>query len=174
MTQDDYFFLEVNPRLQVEHGITEIICGVDLVEIQIRIARGESIADIPLHRRGVALEARLCAEDPDQGFLPSPGRIALFEPALGPNIRVDSGVMTGSVISADFDSLIAKVIASGEDRAEVIARLSCALRDLELVVEGGATNKGYLLDILASDAFRRGGVKTVECRRCGLGRTRKA
>ena len=160
LTGDDFFFLEVNPRLQVEHGITEIIAGIDLVELQIRIARGESIGNIRIQRRGIALEARLCAEDPDEGFLPSPGRIALFEPALGPNTRIDSGVTTNSVISSDFDSLIAKVIASGDDRAEVIARLSCALRDLELVVEGGATNKGYLLDILASDDFRAGGVDT--------------
>ncbi len=160
LTGDHFFFLEVNPRLQVEHGITEVIAGVDLVEIQIRIARGESIAGIPIQRRGIALEARVCAEDPDEGFLPSPGRIALFEPALGPNVRIDSGVMTNSAISSDFDSLIAKVIASGDDRAEVIARLSCALRDLELVVEGGATNKGYLLDILASEDFRAGGVDT--------------
>ncbi|MBW2423258.1 MAG: ATP-grasp domain-containing protein [Deltaproteobacteria bacterium] len=160
LTGEDFFFLEVNPRLQVEHGITEEIAGVDLVEIQIRIARGESIADVPIHRRGVALEARVCAEDPDEGFLPSPGRIALFEPALGPNTRVDSGVTTDTVVSSDFDSLIAKVIAVGEDRAEAIARLSCGLRDLELVVAGGATNKGYLLDILASDDFRAGGVDT--------------
>lgn len=160
LTGEDFFFLEVNPRLQVEHGITELIAGVDLVEIQIRIARGESIADIQRENRGLALEARVCAEDPDEGFLPSPGRIALFEPALGPNTRVDSGVTTGAVISSDFDSLIAKVITVGDDRAEMIARLSCALRDLELVVEGGATNKGYLLSILESEDFRAGGVDT--------------
>ncbi|MCP4908573.1 MAG: ATP-grasp domain-containing protein [bacterium] len=160
LTGEDFYFLEVNPRLQVEHGITELIAGVDLVEIQIRIARGESIADIPLVRRGIALEARVCAEDPDEGFLPSPGRIALFEPALGPNTRVDSGVTTDSVIAADFDSLIAKVITVGDDRAEVIARLACALRDLELVVEGGASNKGYLLSILESEDFKAGGVDT--------------
>ncbi|MCA9505335.1 MAG: ATP-grasp domain-containing protein, partial [Myxococcales bacterium] len=160
LTGEDFFFLEVNPRLQVEHGITELIAGIDLVEIQIRIARGESIADIPRHDRGFALEARVCAEDPDEGFLPSPGRIALFEPALGPNTRVDSGVTTNTQIASAFDSLIAKVIAAGDTRADVIARLACALRDLELVVEGGATNKGYLLDILASEDFRRGGVDT--------------
>lgn len=160
LTGEDFFFLEVNPRLQVEHGITELIAGVDLVEIQIRIARGESIADIPRENRGVALEARVCAEDPDEGFLPSPGPIALFEPALGPHTRVDSGVTTGTVISNDFDSLIAKVITVGEDRAEAIARLSCALRDLELVVEGGATNKGYLLSILESEDFQAGPVDT--------------
>jgi len=170
LTGDDFFFLEVNPRLQVEHGITEVIAGIDLVEIQIRIARGESIADIPIQQRGIAIEARVCAEDPDEGFLPSPGRIALFEPALGPNIRIDSGVTTNSVISSDFDSLITKVIVSGDDRAEVIARLSCALRDLELVVEGGATNKGYLLDILASEDFRAGGVDTRWLDRWGADR----
>lgn len=161
LTGEDFFFLEVNPRLQVEHGITELIAGVDLVEIQIRIARGESIAEIPRENRGLALEARVCAEDPDEGFLPSPGPITLFEPALGPHTRVDSGVTTGSVISNDFDSLIAKVITVGKDRNEVISRLSCALRDLELVVKGGATNKGYLLDILESDDFRRGGIDTL-------------
>jgi len=170
LTGGDFFFLEVNPRLQVEHGITELIAGIDLVEIQIRIARGESIADLSIQRRGIALEARVCAEDPDEGFLPSPGRIALFEPALGPNTRIDSGVTTNSVISSDFDSLIAKVIASGDDRAEVIARLSCGLRDLELVVEGGATNKGYLLDILASEDFRTGGVDTQWLDRWGADR----
>ncbi len=80
LTGEDFFFLEVNPRLQVEHGITEEITGIDLVEIQIRIARGESIADIVRHDRGCALEARVCAEDPDEGFLPSPGRIASSSP----------------------------------------------------------------------------------------------
>lgn len=170
LTGEDFFFLEVNPRLQVEHGITELIAGIDLVEIQIRIARGESIAGLEIQRRGIAIEARVCAEDPDEGFLPAPGRIALFEPALGPHTRIDSGVTTNSVISSDFDSLIAKVIASGDDRAEVIARLSCALRDLELVVEGGATNKGYLLDILASDDFRAGGVDTQWLDRWGAER----
>jgi acetyl/propionyl-CoA carboxylase alpha subunit/acetyl-CoA carboxylase carboxyltransferase component len=161
LTDEQFFFLEVNPRLQVEHGITEQIAGVDLIEIQIRIARGESIAHIPRKKLGVALEARVCAEDPDEGFLPSPGRIALFEPALGPHTRVDSGVTTGTVVSNDFDSLIAKVITYAEDRGEAIAKLACALRDFELVVAGGATNKGYLLDILASDDFRAGGVDTL-------------
>ena len=161
LTGEDFFFLEVNPRLQVEHGITELIAGVDLVEIQIRIARGESIAHFPVKRGTIALEARVCAEDPDEGFLPSPGPIALFEPALGPNTRVDSGVTTKTVISSDFDSLIAKVITYGNTRAEVIARLSAALRDLELVVAGGATNKGYLLSILASEDFNAGGVDTL-------------
>ena len=100
LTGESFFFLEVNPRLQVEHGITEEIAGIDLVEIQIRIARGESIGEIPFHREGAAIEARVCAEDPDEGFLPSPGRIALFEPARGPDTRVDSGVTTDTVVSS--------------------------------------------------------------------------
>ncbi|MBW1882751.1 MAG: hypothetical protein JRJ58_04440, partial [Deltaproteobacteria bacterium] len=107
---------------------------------------------------------------PDEGFLPSPGRIACFEPALGPHIRVDSGVTTGTIVSSDFDSLITKVIAFADNREEAIARLSCALRDLELVVAGGATNKGYLLEILASDDFRAGGVDTRWLDRWGTDR----
>ncbi|MFP8875213.1 MAG: biotin carboxylase N-terminal domain-containing protein, partial [Myxococcota bacterium] len=153
-------FLEINPRLQVEHGITEEITGLDLVELQIRIARGESIANLEVREHGVAIEARVCAEDPDAGFMPSPGSIALFDPSLGPRLRLDSGVSGGSTVPADFDSLIAKVIATGETREEARARLVCALRDFQLVVRGGATNKGYLLQLLESDAYRRGAVDT--------------
>ena len=158
---DEFFFLEVNPRLQVEHGITEEITGVDLVQTQIRIARGESIAELDFEERGVAIEARVCAEDPDQGFLPSPGFIARFDPALGPRIRIDSGVTSGTDVSSDFDSLIAKVIAIGDDRDEARARLECALRDFELVVEGGASNKGYLIELLQSADYRKGPVDTT-------------
>jgi acetyl/propionyl-CoA carboxylase alpha subunit len=157
---DDYFFLEVNPRLQVEHTVTEAITGLDLVQLQIRIARGESIADLPAEERGWAIEARLCADDPDAGFQPAPGRIARFDPALGPRVRIDSGVIAGSVIPAAFDSLIAKVIATGDTREDARARLTSALTDFELVVEGGASNKGFLLDVLADPAFRAGAVDT--------------
>ena len=157
---DDYFFLEVNPRLQVEHTVTEAITGLDLVQLQIRIARGEPIADLPAEERGWAIEARLCADDPDAGFQPAPGRIARFDPALGPRVRIDSGVIAGSVIPAAFDSLIAKVIATGDTREDARARLTSALTDFELVVEGGASNKGFLLDVLADPAFRAGAVDT--------------
>ena len=160
-TPEGFYFLEVNPRLQVEHGITEEITGVDLVQLQVRIAEGESIKDLHPVSRGVALEARVNAEDPDQGFLPSPGRIARFDPSLGPRIRVDSGVAAGTVVPPDFDSLIAKVIATGATREEARARLSVALRDFELVVEGGASNKGYILEILADDEYRAGPVDTL-------------
>ena len=168
---DEYHFLEMNPRLQVEHGITEQITGLDLVQTQIRIARGESLTAIVggriVEESGHAIEARVCAEDPDKGFLPSPGRIARFEPALGPWIRVDTGVASGSVVPAAFDSLIAKVIATGETREEARARLVAALADFDLVIEGGATNKGYLAEILDSADFRAGAVDTTWLDRFG-------
>jgi acetyl/propionyl-CoA carboxylase alpha subunit/acetyl-CoA carboxylase carboxyltransferase component len=140
----DYYFLEMNPRLQVEHGITEEITGTDLVQLQIRFA----------------IEARVCAEDPDAGFLPAPGRIGRFDPALGPRLRIDTGVAPGASVPADFDSLIAKVIASGDTREEARARLVCALRDFDLVIEGGSTNKSFLLELLETDAYRAGEMDT--------------
>jgi acetyl/propionyl-CoA carboxylase alpha subunit/acetyl-CoA carboxylase carboxyltransferase component len=157
---DEAHFLEMNPRLQVEHGITEEVTGLDLVELQIRIARGESLAGTRVRERAVAVEARVCAEDPDAGFVPAPGRIARFDPPLGRGIRVDTGVAAGSAVPAAFDSLIAKVIATGATRDEARGRLVAALRDLDLVIEGGATNTGYLIDVLDSAEFRRGGVDT--------------
>ncbi len=159
--EDGFFFLEVNPRLQVEHGITEEIVGIDLVQLQIRIARGESIAELDISERGAAIEARVCAEDPDANFLPSPGRIVRFDPALGPRVRIDSGVLLGTTISSEFDSLIAKVIATGDTREEARARLECALRDFELVIEGGASNKGYLIELLGADEYSSGPVDTT-------------
>ena len=160
VSEEGYYFLEVNPRLQVEHAVTEEITGSDLVRLQIQIARGEPLSYAPVRQRGVAIEARVCAEDPAAGFAPAPGRIVRFDPALGPRIRIDTGVATGSVVPAAFDSLIAKVIASGETREEARARLVCALSDFDLVIEGGATNKGYLAEILDDPEFRSGGVDT--------------
>lgn len=154
-------FLEVNPRLQVEHGITEETTGLDLVELQIRIARGESISAVSPVERGVAIEARLCAEDPAAGFLPAPGRVGRFDAALGPGVRVDSGVVVGSEIPAAFDSLVAKVIATGATRDEARARLAGVLSDLDLVIEGGASNKGYLLGLLEAPVFREGRADTA-------------
>ncbi len=158
----DVFFLEMNPRLQVEHGITEELTGADLVQLMIRIARGERLPEhLGTHEDGYAIEARVCAEDPDAGFLPAPGRIARFDPALGPRLRIDTGVVQGSRVPADFDSLIAKVIATGNTREEARARLVSALRDFDLVIEGGATNKSYLLELLESEDYRRGGNDTL-------------
>ena len=148
-------FLEVNPRLQVEHGLTEELTGVDLVELQIRIGRGEPLPGPCPPSRGAAIEARVCAEDPEADFLPAPGRITRFDPALGRDVRVDTGVSSGCQVPRDFDSLVAKVIGTGANRDEARAALVSALADFELVVEGGATNKGYLLQLLDSDRYRR-------------------
>ncbi len=141
-------FLEVNSRLQVEHTITELIAGCDLVKAQIDIARG-----IPWERpmgglRGHAIEVRLNAEDPERGFLPSPGRIRLFQPPAGPGVRVDSGIREGMTIPAAFDSMIAKVMAWGQTREQARARLLRALAEMQIVVEDGATNKAFLLALL--------------------------
>ncbi|MDJ0785553.1 MAG: carboxyl transferase domain-containing protein [Myxococcota bacterium] len=155
---DDYYLLEMNPRLQVEHGVTEALTGLDLVELQIRIGRGESLADLEIRESGAAMEVRLCAEDPAAGFLPAPGRVARFDPAFGPRLRIDTGVVAGSVVPAAFDSLIAKIIAVGDTREAARARLAAALSDTEVVVEGGTTNRGYLAAILDHADFRAGGV----------------
>lgn len=161
VTTEAFYFLELNPRLQVEHGVTEAVTGWDLVQWQIRIARGEALPAAPPAARGVAIEARVCAEDPDADFMPSPGRVARFEPALGPGLRIDTGVATGADVPAEFDSLVAKVIAHGDDREQALGRLRRGLADLDLVVASGASNKGFLLDVLASDEVRAGTVDTT-------------
>jgi acetyl/propionyl-CoA carboxylase alpha subunit/acetyl-CoA carboxylase carboxyltransferase component len=156
-----FFFMEMNPRLQVEHGITEEITGLDLVELQIRVGRGERLEGLAFQEHGYCIEARVCAEDPDQGFLPAPGRIARFDPASGPHLRVDAGVVQGSTVPSAFDSLIAKVLARGSTREQARSRLSTALRDFDLVISGGATNRGYLLEVLDAPEYRQGGVDTL-------------
>src|SRR4030095_9578945 len=153
-----FYFLEVNPRLQVEHGLTEILTGLDLVKLQLQLARGEALPDTSPDQRGHAIEARVCAEDPAADFAPAPGTIVLFDLPSGPGVRTDTGVALGSSMPAEFDQLIAKVMASAPTRPAALARLSRALEELRLVVAGGATNKGLLLDLLRSAPLRRGGV----------------
>ena len=143
-----FAFLEVNTRLQVEHPITEATTGVDLVKAQILVAGGGSLEGAKPAELGHAVEARLNAEDPDRDFAPSPGRIALLELPSGPGIRVDTGVGEGDTIPADFDSMIAKIIAVGSTRAEALARLRRAMSETTVVIEGGATNKSFILDLL--------------------------
>ena len=143
-----FAFLEVNTRLQVEHPITEITTGFDLVKAQLHVATGGILTGAPPVEIGHAVEARLNAEDPDRDFAPSPGRIALLELPSGPGIRVDTGVGQGDVIPGDFDSMIAKVIAHGRTRDEAMARLRRALADTTVLIEGGTTNKSFLLDLL--------------------------
>ncbi|MGL5928390.1 MAG: biotin carboxylase N-terminal domain-containing protein, partial [Dermatophilaceae bacterium] len=143
-----FAFLEVNTRLQVEHPITEVVTRTDLVRLQLHVAAGGRLTGERPTELGHAVEARLNAEDPDRDFAPAPGRIAHLELPAGPGIRVDTGVAEGDSIPADFDSMIAKIIAYGRDRDEALARLRRAMRETVVVIEGGATNKSFILDLL--------------------------
>ncbi|UQX89765.1 ATP-grasp domain-containing protein [Jatrophihabitans telluris] len=146
--EKSFAFLEVNTRLQVEHPITEATTSMDLVKAQIHVAAGGRLEGEPPAELGHAVEARLNAEDPDRDFAPAPGRIMLLELPAGPGIRVDTGVAENDVIPADFDSMIAKIIAYGRTRSEALARLRRAVRETTVLIDGGATNKSFLLDLL--------------------------
>ena len=155
-----WYFIEMNTRLQVEHPVTESITGLDLVEWQLRVASGERLplgqGDIKMS--GHAIEARLCAEDPAKGFLPSTGPIVAFERPELDGLRVDSGVEAGSVISPFYDSMVAKLIASGVNRDAAIARLAQALE--ETVVAGPKTNASFLHALTVHPAFAAGQMDT--------------
>ena len=153
-------FLEVNSRLQVEHTITEAITGCDLVKTQLDIARGVGWDPGLTKSHGWAIEARLNAEDPEAGFRPAPGLVRVFRPPSGPGIRVDSGVLEGSRIAPEFDSMIAKVIAWGPTRDVAISRLERALHEFDVLVEDGATNRAFLLELLARPEMRSGEAHT--------------
>jgi len=155
-----FAFLEVNTRLQVEHPITEVTTGTDLVKLQLHVAAGGRLEGDKPVEIGHAVEARLNAEDPDRDFAPSPGRIALLDLPSGPGIRVDTGVGETDSIPADFDSMIAKIIAVGRDRDEALARLRRALTETTVVIEGGSTNKSFVLDLLDSPEVVDGSADT--------------
>ncbi|MBT1191780.1 ATP-binding protein [Rhodococcoides kroppenstedtii] len=146
--QKIFTFLEVNTRLQVEHPITEVTTGIDLVKLQIRTARGEKLEGDCPGEFGHAVEARLNAEDADNGFAPAPGSVQLLKFPLGSGLRVDTGIAQNDVIPPDYDSMVAKVIAWGRDRSEALARLRTALRETTVVIDGGTTTKSFLLDLL--------------------------
>jgi acetyl/propionyl-CoA carboxylase alpha subunit/acetyl-CoA carboxylase carboxyltransferase component len=143
-----FAFLEVNTRLQVEHPITEVTTDFDLVKAQIHVAAGGRLGDRMPAEAGHAIEARLNAEDPDRDFAPAPGRIVRLALPSGPGVRVDTGVGEGDVIPADFDSMIAKIIAYGRTRDEALGRLRRAIAETTVIIKGGATNKSFLLDLL--------------------------
>ena len=145
-------FLEVNSRLQVEHTITEMVTGSDLVRAQLLVAQGLDW-EPPRGQSGWAIQARVNAEDCEDGFRPAPGKIQVFRVPTGPGVRVDSGVVEGAEIAPEFDSMIAKVIAWGSNRQQAAARLSRALAEFDVVVENGATNKAFLSSLLRSPAF---------------------
>jgi len=157
----EFYFLEMNTRLQVEHPVTEMVTGFDLVALQIQVARGEKLGltqgDITLN--GHAIEARLYAEDPAQDFLPATGPIRLWEPARGDGIRIDSGIENGGEVSPFYDPMIAKVIAYGDTREDARLKLINALKDT--VLFGVKSNKAFLVDALAHPVFAKGGVTTA-------------
>lgn len=153
-----FYFLEMNTRIQVEHPITEIVYSVDLVREQLRIARGlgMSVSEWPLHPRGHAIECRILSEDPENGFLPSTGTLTYLHAPSGPGIRWDAGVQAGDEIGLYYDSLLAKLIAHGENRGIAIRRMRRALD--ELMIAGVATNQGYLRRLFADPDFAQGEV----------------
>jgi acetyl-CoA carboxylase biotin carboxylase subunit len=154
----NFYFLEMNTRLQVEHPITEMITGVDLVERQIRIAEGEPLSAEPAPRRGAAVECRIYAEDPANNFMPSPGLIKGLTDPGGPGVRNDSGVYPGFTIPMEYDPMISKVVTWGETRGQAIARMMRALEEYHLL--GIRTNISYLRKILAHPEFLSGDYDT--------------
>ncbi|HVT04682.1 MAG TPA: biotin carboxylase N-terminal domain-containing protein [Thermoanaerobaculia bacterium] len=158
--EGEFYFLEMNTRLQVEHPVTEAVVGVDLVRAQIEVAQGGALpwTQQQLTQRGHAIEVRVYAEDPDAGFLPQVGRIAVYREPSGAGIRVDSGVGAGSEISVRYDPMLSKVIAYAETRAACIDRLIRALEDYVLL--GTTTNLSYLRRIVSHPAYRAGDVST--------------
>ncbi|RXZ44357.1 acetyl-CoA carboxylase biotin carboxylase subunit, partial [Agromyces binzhouensis] len=157
---DEFFFIEMNTRLQVEHPVTELVTGVDLVEQQLRIAAGEPLAigQDDVRMTGHAIEARVYAESPERGFLPSTGDVLAWRAPSGEGVRVDAGIREGQRITADYDPMIAKVIAHGDDRAEALERLDGALADTVLL--GVETNVAFLRTLLAHPDVRAGHLDT--------------
>ena len=169
----EFYFIEMNTRLQVEHPVTEMITGVDIVKEQILIAAGLGlrIRQKDVQIRGHAVECRINAEDP-RTFAPSPGRIELFHPPGGPGIRLETHVYAGYTVPPYYDSMIGKLIAHGDDRASALARMRTALS--EIVVDGISTNIALHQDLCRDAAFREGGIDihfsgTQACRSVGAG-----
>src|SRR3712207_1637345 len=164
-----FTFLEVNTRLQVEHPVTEATTGLDIVKLQLHVAAGGRLEGDPPAPSGHAVEARLNAEDAEQGFAPAPGQVELMRLPPGPGVRVDPGIGAGDVTPPLYDSMIAKVIAWGRDRPEALARLRCALRDTTVVLRGGTTTKSFLLALLDRPEVVAGTADTGWLDRTGTG-----
>ena len=156
----NFYFLEVNTRLQVEHPVTELATGLDLVHLQLRIAAGEAIpfTQEDVRWRGWGMECRICAEDPEQNFFPSPGKIVQLREPSGPGIRLDSGVYPGWTVPIEYDPLLAKLVAWAPDRLTAIQRMLRALEEYAIV--GVETNLGLFSEILRDAEFREGRLNT--------------
>ena len=154
-----FYFMEMNTRIQVEHPVTEMLTGIDLVKEQIRVAAGErlSFTELP-PLRGHVIECRINAEDPSRSFQPSPGRIDVYHPPGGPGVRLDTHVYAGYTVPPYYDSLLAKLIVQGRDRAEAIRRMQIALD--AFIIEGVTTTTSFLGRVLSHEAFQRGVVDT--------------
>jgi acetyl-CoA carboxylase biotin carboxylase subunit len=157
-TENNYYFMEVNCRIQVEHPVTEMVTGVDLIAEQLRVASGERLRlrqqDVTL--RGAAIECRVNVEDPERNFAPAPGRLEVFTPPGGPFVRVDTHGFTGYKVPATYDSLLAKVIAWAPDREQAIARMRRALAEFEVGGPGVHTTREFLDRVLADGEFADG------------------
>jgi acetyl-CoA carboxylase biotin carboxylase subunit len=155
----DFWFIEMNTRLQVEHPVTELVTGIDLVRGQLAVAAGEGLSETGrATQRGHAIEIRINAEDTRHGFRPSPGTVRRFRPPLGPGVRVDTHVYEGYTVPPYYDSLIAKLLAWDEDRPRALARVARALRELR--IEGVETTRELALEVVESDDFRAGDYTT--------------
>jgi acetyl-CoA carboxylase biotin carboxylase subunit len=154
-----FYFLEMNTRIQVEHPVTELVMGIDLVQWQLRIAAGEKLPfrQEDLAPRGWAIECRITSEDPDNGFLPSTGRIAYLHVPGGPGVRWDGGIETGSDVGLHYDPMLAKLIVHARTRELAIARMHRAL--LELVIDGVETSRDFHLRVMEDEEFRRGDIE---------------
>jgi len=152
----NFYFLEVNTRLQVEHPITEMITGLDIVRIQMEVAAGNPlpISQENIRSRGHAIECRIYAEDPEKGFYPSPGKIIYMEEPSGPGIRNDCGIYSGFQVPVEYDPILSKLIVHAEDRNLAIKRMIQALEGY--IILGVKTPVPFLIDVLKSEAFARG------------------
>jgi acetyl-CoA carboxylase biotin carboxylase subunit len=168
--ENNFYFIEVNARIQVEHPVTELVTGIDLVRQQIRIAAGEPLPfrQEDVNHRGSAIECRINAEDPAAGFRPSPGTITRWQPPGGPGVRLDSHVSTGYRVPPNYDSLVAKLLVHQNSRAEAIACMRRALS--EFVVEGISTTISIHRDIMSHPAFAEGRVDTTFIERTWMGK----
>lgn len=156
----NFYFMEMNTRIQVEHGVTELVTGTDLVKTQLRIADGEALPwkQEDIHIRGWAIECRINAEDPQHQFMPSPGKITVYEPPQGEGVRVDSCISAGSEITPFYDSMVAKVLVKAPDRKQAIQKMLQALEDFR--IEGIKTNIDLHWNILSGQIFQQGKMDT--------------